>query len=68
MNIEQRIRQKATEKVCVAITLRRRAATGFVVSGPDGEQNFRTKKEALENLFARLRCSDFQRWSLSVGK
>jgi len=66
-NLVSRIRSKASRKELVIITRRKRAAHGFLVTDPDGQTTKHpTKKEALENLFARLRCAPVRRWVLGV--
>lgn len=69
MNIEKRIRAIAAKKVKVVITGKTRNREGFEVIGPSGPDKLcRTKKEALQNLLARLRCADPVAWMITPVK
>lgn len=64
----QTIRQHARRASRVIITTRRRSATGFKVTGPDGQQyHARTHAEALSNLAARVQCFDVAPWRVDVA-
>lgn len=61
MNIAQRIRAIAEQKIKVRITGKKRSRGGFYVWYPVGEHSApgskaRTKNEALQMLLAKVRC------------
>lgn len=64
-SLENRIRSKANLKALVTICRKKRSALGFAVLEPDGRESFySTRREALQALFARVRCAPVRRWSL----
>lgn len=64
MNIEKRIRAIAAKKVKVIITSKTRNRDGFAVTGPDGLTKHRTKREAIQAMLARVRCSNQVEWAV----
>lgn len=71
MKIETRIRQTASRKVKVAITKRRKSASGFrVVEDVPRLGKFiypaRTRKEGIAKLLTKLRCMEQVTFSLEV--
>ena len=65
MNIENKVRELLKEKLLVRVT--RRVRGPFVVTRPDGFQTeHRTKREALQRMYAELRCMKPLTWELTV--
>lgn len=66
-SITNRIKATASRKHVVVITRRKRSQGGFVVIDPDGDESrHATKREALQNLFARVRCAKVSHWALKA--
>lgn len=69
MTVEDKIRAKSHWKMRVWITKRRRSRAGFIVARPDGTQSVHpTRKEALQALYAVIRCEPLRQFTLSVRK
>lgn len=67
MTLENKIRAKAANKTRVLITMRKRARQGFKITAPDGTESFHpTKREAMQALFARIRCEPIRFWWLTA--
>lgn len=65
MKLQTRIRRVAAKKTVVKITARKKSKTGFIVFSANGScEPFKTKKAAMQNLLAKIRCAESQIWEL----
>ena len=64
----KKLRSLMRWKVRVSITRRKRCASGFKVTGPDGKiHECPTRREALANLSARMKCYEVAPWKIEVN-
>lgn len=66
-SLATRIRAKASRKEIVSITRRKKSKHGFLITDPDGlTERHPTKREALQAMFAKVRCAPVRKWYLSA--
>ena len=67
LTIETRIHMNAHVKTLARITRRKRSRTGFRVVQPDGKTSqHRTRTEALQAMYAQIRCAPQVTWKLEI--
>ena len=65
--LETKLRAMAHNQSPIFLTAQKRCSKGFIVTGPDGKlHRARTRKEALENLRARMRVYRRELWAVRV--